>query len=143
MSPPQKWAPKQTPSGKREEEQEDWKSFFNLEDHEEGRPGGSAEQQQQQQSSQGPAVSSQSSPARRQAKKPRRSKNSPEPDYSAVVQNQMAGTNRTGQACDRCKVREFFSEPLPRDPMFGLFPARPSGARCQGRDLRRPCDKGP
>ena len=38
------------------------------------------------------------------AKKQRRGKNSPEPNYSAMVQEQMSSTNRTGQACDRCKV---------------------------------------
>jgi hypothetical protein len=53
-----------------------------------------------------PAASSTNRPPRR----PRRSKNSPEPDYSAMVQNQMSATNRTGQACDRCKV----SRPLLR-----------------------------
>lgn len=42
-------------------------------------------------------------PARR-PKKPRRGKNSPEPNYSELVQGQMSSTNRTGQACDRCKV---------------------------------------
>ncbi|EFE40960.1 hypothetical protein TRV_04320 [Trichophyton verrucosum HKI 0517] len=42
-------------------------------------------------------------PARR-PKKPRRDKNSPEPNYSELVQGQMSSTNRTGQACDRCKV---------------------------------------
>ncbi|DAA75941.1 TPA_exp: Uncharacterized protein A8136_1312 [Trichophyton benhamiae CBS 112371] len=44
-------------------------------------------------------------PARR-PKKPRRGKNSPEPNYSELVQGQMSSTNRTGQACDRCKGRK-------------------------------------
>ncbi|KAK2875001.1 hypothetical protein FQN49_001863 [Arthroderma sp. PD_2] len=44
-------------------------------------------------------------PARR-PKKPRRGKNSPEPNYSEMVQGQMSTTNRTGQACDRCKGRK-------------------------------------
>ncbi|KAL1958424.1 hypothetical protein VTO42DRAFT_4525 [Malbranchea cinnamomea] len=42
----------------------------------------------------------------RRAKKPRRGKNTPEPNYSAMVQEQMSSTNRTGQACDRCKGRK-------------------------------------
>lgn len=45
-------------------------------------------------------------PARR-PKKQRRGKNSPEPNYSEMVQDQMSTTNRTGQACDRCKVSWF------------------------------------
>ncbi|KAM5443495.1 hypothetical protein MferCBS31731_001268 [Microsporum ferrugineum] len=44
-------------------------------------------------------------PARR-SKKQRRGKNSPEPNYSEMVQDQMSTTNRTGQACDRCKGRK-------------------------------------
>ncbi|KAF3483860.1 uncharacterized protein GIQ15_03184 [Arthroderma uncinatum] len=40
----------------------------------------------------------------RRPKKPRRGKNSPEPNYSEMVQDQMSATNRTGQACDRCKT---------------------------------------
>ena len=45
-------------------------------------------------------------PARSQSstKKPRRRKNSPEPDYSAGIQEQVAGSNRTLNACDRCRV---------------------------------------
>lgn len=47
---------------------------------------------------------SQPSDASKKAKKQRRGKNSPEPNYSRMVQSQMSSTNRTGQACDRCKV---------------------------------------
>ncbi|KAJ6171871.1 hypothetical protein N7470_000938 [Penicillium chermesinum] len=40
-------------------------------------------------------------------KKKRRSCKDPEPDYSVMVRNQvMQDKNRTGQACDRCRVTD-------------------------------------
>lgn len=37
-------------------------------------------------------------------RRPRRKKDDPEPDYSAIVREQVRNSTRTGQACDRCKV---------------------------------------
>lgn len=37
-------------------------------------------------------------------KRPRRKKDEPEPDYSAIIRDQVKNATRTGQACDRCKV---------------------------------------
>lgn len=38
-------------------------------------------------------------------KKRRRSRNSPEPDYSEIIVELNKKRKRTGQACDRCRVR--------------------------------------
>ncbi|EFQ99705.1 hypothetical protein MGYG_02719 [Nannizzia gypsea CBS 118893] len=75
-------------------------------------------QQQEQENTEAPAkhmtqttaaesasTSKTTAPSRR-PKKPRRGKHSPEPNYSQLVQGQMSSTNRTGQACDRCKGRK-------------------------------------
>lgn len=37
--------------------------------------------------------------------KTRRRKGDPEPDYSGITREVLKNTRRTGQACDRCKVR--------------------------------------
>jgi hypothetical protein len=43
-------------------------------------------------------------PPEKKTKRPRRKKNEPEPDYSAIIRKQVKNATRTGQACDRCKV---------------------------------------
>lgn len=40
----------------------------------------------------------------RPAKRPRRRRDEPEPDYSQQVRARLRNNTRTGQACDRCKV---------------------------------------
>lgn len=42
-------------------------------------------------------------------KKRRRSRNSPEPDYSQIIVELNKKRKRTGQACDRCRVRSGFN----------------------------------
>ncbi|KAJ5389948.1 uncharacterized protein N7496_001016 [Penicillium cataractarum] len=46
-----------------------------------------------------------------QSKKRRRSRNSPEPDYSEMIVQINKKRKRTGQACDRCKIRQFKCDP--------------------------------
>ncbi|KAJ5232209.1 hypothetical protein N7468_005165 [Penicillium chermesinum] len=47
-------------------------------------------------------------------KKKRRSCKDPEPDYSVMVRNQvMQDKNRTGQACDRCRMRKLKCDRAP------------------------------
>lgn len=43
-------------------------------------------------------------PQPKKQKRTRRKRHEPEPDYSAIIREQMKSTSRTGQACDRCKV---------------------------------------
>ncbi|KAF3386528.1 hypothetical protein F1880_000553 [Penicillium rolfsii] len=44
-------------------------------------------------------------------KKRRRSRNSPEPDYSQIILELNKKRKRTGQACDRCRVRRYKCDP--------------------------------
>lgn len=48
----------------------------------------------------------------------RRSRRHPEPDWSAMVRSQVRESQRTGQACDRCKVSTLpiFSHDPPQKP---------------------------
>ncbi|WEW58930.1 hypothetical protein PRK78_004398 [Emydomyces testavorans] len=106
MASPQKREAEESPTGQQPEEHE-WETFLNLDDREQTNGDDIDLEEEQHQSTQSTTEPAPASPTpSRPAKKPRRSKNSPEPDYSAIVQGQMAGTNRTGQACDRCKARK-------------------------------------
>lgn len=51
-------------------------------------------------------------PPTKKRRRPRRRKDEPEPDYSAIIREQVKCSTRTGQACDRCKVVHFHSQPL-------------------------------
>ncbi|EFW17125.1 hypothetical protein D8B26_003883 [Coccidioides posadasii str. Silveira] len=95
----------ESPNGRQQQKKEDWEAFINLEGSDQtAEEAMNGEEERQPEAQVAPAPSS--TTRRRPTKKPRRSKNSPEPDYSAMVQGQMAGTHRTGQACDRCKARK-------------------------------------
>lgn len=52
-------------------------------------------------------------PQAKKQKRQRRKKDEPEPDYSAIIRDQVKNTTRTGQACDRCKVSPPPSSCLP------------------------------
>ncbi|EEP76907.1 predicted protein [Uncinocarpus reesii 1704] len=100
MSSPRKREAQES-SGK-QQDREDWESYVNLDGSD------SADDSDQMAAVEEQEKAQVSAPApspiqRRPTKKQRRGKNSPEPDYSAMVQGQMAGIHRTGQACDRCK----------------------------------------
>ncbi|KAI1988211.1 hypothetical protein LOZ53_004040 [Ophidiomyces ophidiicola] len=91
---------------------DDWESLFNLEGAQQESeefssiPPLEEEEKQKQRTSSKKAPATSGNTNTSSTKKVRRGKNSPEPNYSALVQGQMAGTNRTGQACDRCKARK-------------------------------------
>ncbi|RJE18436.1 hypothetical protein PHISCL_09232, partial [Aspergillus sclerotialis] len=47
-------------------------------------------------------------------KRLRRKKDQPEPDYSAIIRLQVKNATRTGQACDRCKVKRMKCDSNPK-----------------------------
>ncbi|KAJ5601909.1 hypothetical protein N7510_011443 [Penicillium lagena] len=60
----------------------------------------------------------------------RRSRHEPEPDWSEQVREQVRNSRRTGQACDRCKLRKMRCDPRPT----GCTPCIAGGLPCQVTD---------
>ncbi|KAJ5808632.1 hypothetical protein N7474_009901 [Penicillium riverlandense] len=60
----------------------------------------------------------------------RRSRHEPEPDWSEQVREQVRNSRRTGQACDRCKLRKMRCDPRPT----GCAPCIAGGLPCQVTD---------
>ncbi|OOQ90928.1 hypothetical protein PEBR_01892 [Penicillium brasilianum] len=63
-------------------------------------------------------------------KKQRRSRNSPEPDYSQIILELNKKRKRTGQACDRCRVRRYKCDP----GRNGCLNCRAGGLMCKVTD---------
>ncbi|KAJ5389947.1 uncharacterized protein N7496_001015 [Penicillium cataractarum] len=63
-------------------------------------------------------------------KKRRRSRNSPEPDYSQIILELNKKRKRTGQACDRCRVRRYRCDPSRN----GCVNCRVAGRMCEVTD---------
>ena len=57
-------------------------------------------------------------PPTKKARKQRRRKGDPEEDYSAKAREKASTAVRTGQACDRCKVRETPSPITPHGQVY-------------------------
>ncbi|RMJ23807.1 hypothetical protein PHISP_05328 [Aspergillus sp. HF37] len=70
-------------------------------------------------------------PPEKKAKRPRRKKNEPEPDYSAIIRKQVKNATRTGQACDRCKVKRMKCDSEP----MGCTICQLYGRECRVTDL--------
>lgn len=61
--------------------------------------------------------------------KTRRRKGDPEPDYSCITREVLKNNKRTGQACDRCKVRPA-TDPYAASPLLLDHSTQPYNMEC-------------